>query len=379
MKMSTLPGQSKTKKGQLPGQSVGDDLGLVVRFSERSSQTIITDELVMIGDPAGEHVYVTAEGVQVREGETVYTEVAGGVVTVGDTAGDHVHISSDGVSIRDGATVRGRWQTDGDILIGSNVGQAADTYLAIFANDQTYNGEGVAAGDMLLGDNSSGQANLFWDKSAGRLNFRGGTATAVYLDTDGALTAGDGDVRLDGNGLTITAGAGSSSGPNEIKFTAGGSQLLTVYCVEDVTSHVEGGLTLQGKDGTTSPAVLGLTAVNHDVTTSVNLELDTDQDRIQMVAGTVVALADGRVRDSLRVGSVAADADGTLQISGTAAAITLDEATSTPAAPGTADRCRLYMKGDKLIVQYYDAGTVRYKYLDLTGTGVTWVHTTSEP
>ena len=376
--MTILPGQSKTKKGQLPGQSA-DDLGLVVRFSERSSQTIITDELVIIGDPAGEHVYITAEGVQVRDGETAYTQVAAGVVTVGNTAGDHVYISSGGVEIRDGATVRGSWQTDGDILIGSNVGQPADTYLAIFANNQTYNDESVAAGDMLLGDNSSGQANLFWDKSAGRLNFRGGTATAVYLDTDGALTAGDGDVTLDGNGLTIAAGAGSSSGPNEIKFTAGASQLLTLYCVEDSTSHVEAGLLLQGKDSTTSPAILGLTAVNHDVTTSVNLELDTDQDRIQMVAATVVALADGRVRDTLRVGSAAADADGTLQISGTAAAITLDEATSTPTAPGAADRCRLYMKADKLIVQYYDAGTVRYYYLDLTGGVGTWAHTTSAP
>jgi hypothetical protein len=376
--MSMLPGQSKTKKGQLPGQSA-DELGLVVRFSERSSQTIIDDELVIIGDPAGEHVYITAEGVQVREGETAYTQVAAGVVTVGNTAGDHVYISSGGVAIRDGGTVRGSWQTDGDILIGSNVGQAADTYLAIFANNQTYNGESVAAGDMLLGDNSSGKANLFWDKSAGRLNFRGGTATAVYLDTDGALTAGDGEVTLDGDGLTIAAGSGSSSGANEIKFTAGGSQLFTLYCVEDTTSHVEGGLLLQGKDGTTSPAILILTAVNHNGTTSVNLELDSDNDRIQMTAGTVVALANGRVGDRLRVGGVSADADGTLQVSGTAAAMTLDEATSTPTAPGTADRCRLYMKADKLIVQYYDAGTVRYKYLDLTGTGVTWVHTTSAP
>jgi len=39
----------------------------------------------------------------------------------------------------------------------------------------------------------------------------------------------------------------------------------------------------------------------------------------------------------------------------------------------------LYLKDDKLVLRFDDAGTTRYKYLDLSGTGVTWVHTTSEP
>jgi hypothetical protein len=39
----------------------------------------------------------------------------------------------------------------------------------------------------------------------------------------------------------------------------------------------------------------------------------------------------------------------------------------------------VYMKNDRFILAYNDAGTVRYKYLDLSGTGVTWVHTTTAP
>ncbi len=39
----------------------------------------------------------------------------------------------------------------------------------------------------------------------------------------------------------------------------------------------------------------------------------------------------------------------------------------------------IYVKGTKFVIQYEDAGTVRYKYLELTGTGVTWVHTTVAP
>ena len=38
-----------------------------------------------------------------------------------------------------------------------------------------------------------------------------------------------------------------------------------------------------------------------------------------------------------------------------------------------------YFKDNKLIFAHDDAGTIRYKYLDLTGTSVTWVHTTTAP
>lgn len=40
---------------------------------------------------------------------------------------------------------------------------------------------------------------------------------------------------------------------------------------------------------------------------------------------------------------------------------------------------QFYVKGGKFIVRYSDAGTIRYKYIDLTGTGATWTHTTTPP
>lgn len=59
--------------------------------------------------------------------------------------------------------------------------------------------------------------------------------------------------------------------------------------------------------------------------------------------------------------------------------LTLDEMAATPSDPTAGAECRIYMKADKLVIQYNDASTIRYKYLELTGTGVTWVHTTSAP
>ena len=54
-------------------------------------------------------------------------------------------------------------------------------------------------------------------------------------------------------------------------------------------------------------------------------------------------------------------------------------ASATPTNAAQSSDANVYVKDGKLVVQYNDAGTVRYKYLDLTGTGVTWTHSTSAP
>lgn len=59
--------------------------------------------------------------------------------------------------------------------------------------------------------------------------------------------------------------------------------------------------------------------------------------------------------------------------------ILLPELSGTPGIPSAGIAMQIYMKADKFVIQFNDGGTVRYKYLDLTGTGVTWVHTTSAP
>lgn len=58
----------------------------------------------------------------------------------------------------------------------------------------------------------------------------------------------------------------------------------------------------------------------------------------------------------------------------------LTEAANSPGInPTQGTELNLYMKGDKLVIQFNDGGTMRYKYLDLTGTGVTWQHSTTAP
>jgi hypothetical protein len=68
-------------------------------------------------------------------------------------------------------------------------------------------------GDLILGYVATNKSNLFWDVSEGRLNFRGGTGGTdiqAYIDTDGSLVAGGGDMKIDSTGfqLNITAAFG---------------------------------------------------------------------------------------------------------------------------------------------------------------------------
>lgn len=72
----------------------------------------------------------------------------------------------------------------------------------------------------------------------------------------------------------------------------------------------------------------------------------------------------------------ALDIKGTAQDRGV---IALAESSATPTNPSSSNQALIYLKADKLVLAFNDAGTVRYKYLDLTGTGVTWVHTTTAP
>lgn len=73
-----------------------------------------------------------------------------------------------------------------------------------------------------------------------------------------------------------------------------------------------------------------------------------------------------------KIGMVAAgDTDGYTYV-------LLGDAENTPPTP-VYPAGHLYVKGSKLVCQFEDSGTVRYKYLDLTGTGTTWIHTTTAP
>lgn len=167
-----------------------------------------------------------------------------GNITIGEVAASksNVHLTAGGLQLRTNTTPHIDLQADGDVFIGTDTSVAATTNLAIFTTTQTYNSESVEVGDILIGDNTSGtaKANLFWDKSAGKMYFRGGTTPKLYIDTNGALytgiSGGVGYVRLDDNGFSISQSDSASYARIKWISNWGGTEstFATIYAYDNI-------------------------------------------------------------------------------------------------------------------------------------------------
>lgn len=182
---------------------------------------------------------------------------------------------SDGIRIRKYDVEKLLIDNDGNVFIGSDLSAAATTTIAVFTGGQTYNGEAtIGDGDLIIGDNStspSSTANIYWDKSEGKLQFRGGQTMQCEIGTDGKLYAGAGDVLLDANGITLLGG---SDGSNRLKWGDGeGNNTCTIY------SYQSTGKTITyfdntGLDGTYPAVSLYITALHYnDATKNASIEM----------------------------------------------------------------------------------------------------------
>lgn len=300
-------------------------------------------------------------------------------IIVGDPAGSHVRISAvDGFEVRFGDRVLGAWEFDGDVFIGTDLSDPATTYLAVFAAAQSYNGEAVGAGDMLIGDNSSGEANFFFDKSAGRILIRGGVSAAAWIDTDGSITAGAGDVILDEDGVTIVLPVTfDPSGPDALKFVLPGGGLAAWVAGRGETGGDPTGRIQVGANFTSSAANATASA---ELLAGDGLD-DLDYSAVRITAkheNSAAHLIELIVDDAVVV-EVNEDAVEAKRNLVSEEHLTLKEQGSAPAAPLQDADANIYISNGNLVVQYDDGGTVRYKFLNLEGTGVEWEQDTSPP
>lgn len=82
-----------------------------------------------------------------------------------------------------------------------------------------------------------------------------------------------------------------------------------------------------------------------------------------------------------RIGVGTTSPETNLHLAGNAG-ITLnirDNTDPTPANPTANTEARIYTRQHYLVIQYNDGGTIRYKSLPLSGTGIAWEHSTSAP
>lgn len=142
-------------------------------------------------------------------------------------------VASGGVRMKTGAGLeavsggirRTQIEPDGDLFAGSDIDNPAGTSLAVFVNAQEYNTEEMEEGDILIGDNSADSSNVKWDASEGQFQFRLGTTVNVYMDTDGTLKAGGGDVTLDEFGIWFA----NQEGALQFEDTSGVIDNMIIY------------------------------------------------------------------------------------------------------------------------------------------------------
>jgi hypothetical protein len=166
---------------------------------------ILDGQFRIASSTAGTRIEITSDMIAGYSDATTkefYLQASDGKAYAG---GGAVVLDAAGISAYNGSSRTFRVTSGGTLYAGSLISAVATTSIAIFSSGTVYNTESVGAGDVLLGDNSAGKANLLWDASAGQLKFRGGTTAQVYINTDGTLVAGGGAITLGTTRQTITS------------------------------------------------------------------------------------------------------------------------------------------------------------------------------
>lgn len=282
-------------------------------------------------------------------------DLPAGSVNVGPFAKgkSNARLSAGGLQLRNFTTVKIDLRSDGDVRIGSDVAAPGTTYLSIFSNIETYNSEAVGAGDMLIGDNSTGKANILWQKSTGRMLFRGGPTTKLYIDTSGNL------VHTNNTRLSWQATDGSSGAfvvmDSSDRFSLNNeetSKPISLYItLTDLTS-----LSLDWKEDpglanrTQMVLATGTKGINFTMTDGGALP-DTVIQTAGSAGGTTFATFPGAVN----VGTGASTTAGELTVSGSATVLTgVNVGTATGAAAGEVSASLGLRSGSADLVQGYD-------------------------
>lgn len=154
-------------------------------------------------------------GIRMMRGDTCLGQWAtNGAIIIGQTGASqsNVYITSGAVQLRTDTTVNLELTTAGKIILGDDAGGVYvtidSTGIEMYSNAIKVVDIDGATGDFIFGEVATNKSNLFWDESEGKLSFRGGlngTVVQAYVDSDGAIYAGGGTVKLDANGIKITA------------------------------------------------------------------------------------------------------------------------------------------------------------------------------
>jgi len=297
--------------------------GMLARFQRNDNTTIVSG--IRINAPnAGTHTYLD---IAVDPAE----RKAGLGVGIGSST-----LPLNQESLDNAAIV---WDTDGNVGIG--------TTTPAYKLD--------VLGDMRAGGSTVDDAKIYLQNSQNTwsISTYSGSKFHIYDVTNSPSTPRL-TIALDGN-----VGIGTTT-PGTILDIAGTSPIIRA--TSDTTGPAK--LYLLDSAGSGNPAVVG--------SEGLGMFFQNNGNRTMTFTAS----------NNVGIGTTAPETKLHLNpSSGSHAAITLGESSTTPDTPSVGDECRIYMKGDKLIVQFNDGGIIRYKYMDLTGSTdpEIWTNTTTAP
>jgi hypothetical protein len=204
-----------------------------------------------------------------------------------------------------------------------------------------------------------------------------GDITAVGSMISGSVFS---DATADGDWLGLGASAGRiqfvNQTPDEVYILSANVGIGTT--TPEGMLHVNGRLELPDNDASSTPGTGSIEIGNQLRIDNNEIIMNTDQtlylqkeNNGDLQVDNLTLVVDASEN---RVGIGTTTPDTRLDVNGV---ITMQEVSATPANPST--QARMYIKGDKFIVQFNDGGTIKYRYMDLTSTNADWTYTTTAP
>jgi hypothetical protein len=234
---------------------------------EQNSPGVTTQAAQLITDYAVQQAQMAAEEITAQAVREIQSIIGPHGTISRLQAGGVVIAPGLGIGVYEDGILKTSILADGNLSVGSNIDNPATTTFNAFVNNQVYNNQEIGEGDLLIGDNSSDAANVFYDASEGQLQFRLGTTITAYMDTDGTLKFLAGEIGgwvIGADSLTDTAGTvGLSSAvtvDDDLRLWAGNADPdLAPFKVYESGALYALDATIQGNINATSGGIGGWT------------------------------------------------------------------------------------------------------------------------